>query len=244
MGLLLRSRLTLDVHGAEDIGGPSGPVVIAANYASPADPLLVLAALPRAWRRGLVVCLPADGVPSARGRWRPWRRTVEVGGETGRTTAGVLEDALSNERSVLSFPENARSRDGYLGTFRPEIVAVPLRRGVPVLPVGLRGSYAAVPDDTQWPFPRPVNKSRPRVSVRLGAPLRAEAGESAAGFATRLEAEVRRLIAEDASSWWQTQRVPDLDTEPVPSSSWRRIWEQTESPTAGGRPRRPKIWRS
>ncbi len=237
--LLLRSRLTLDVHGADELGEPPGPVVIAANYASPADPLLVLAALPRAWRRGVVVCLPADRSRSTRRLWRPARRAVDVGGDTGRTAAGVLADALADDRSVLSFPEDARSRDGFLGSFRPEIVAVPLRRGVPVLPVGLRGSYAAVPDDTRWPL-----RGRPRVSVRLGAPLRGEAGEPAADFALRLEQEVRRLIAEDASSWWDTQRNADADTVAVPSSSWRRIWEQTEAPTAGGRPRRPKIWRA
>ncbi len=243
VGLLLRSRLNVDVHGGDEIGTPPEQVVIAANYASPADPLLVLTALPRAWRHRLVVCVPADLPPlHPRRFWRPLRRTVLVGGNTDRTAAGALEDALAEDRSALCFPEDARSRDGFLGTFRSEILAVPMRRGVPVLPVGLRGSYAAVPDDTRWPLR--LAAGRPRISVRFGTPVRAEAGESSQAFAARVEQEVRRLIAEDASSWWDTQRNHDEDTAPVPDASWRRIWEHTESPTAGGRPRRPKIWRS
>lgn len=238
--LLLRSRLTLDVHGAEELGEPTGPVLVAANHASPADAQLVLAALPRSWRRELMVCLPAD--VERRRRWTPVRRSVVIGSDTGRTAVGVLEELLGQDRSVLCFPEDARSRDGYLGTFRPEILAVAQQRGLPVLPVGLRGAYAAVPDDS--PLPLRIRPGRPRVSVRIGTPTRSVAGESAVDFAARVEQEVRRLIAEDASSWWDTQLL--LESEPVaaPGSSWRRIWEQTEAPTAGGRPRRPKIWRS
>ena len=235
--LLLRSRLTLDVHGADELGTRPGPLVVVANYASPADARLVLAALPRRLRTGLVVCLPPDA--GRRRSWLPLGRTVEVGGSTGRTAADVIEEALSQGRSVLCFPEDIRSRDGFLGTFRPEIVDVPRRRGVPVLPSGIRGSYAAVPDDSR----RPV-RGRPRVSVRFGGLTRAAAEELPEAFAGRLEQEVRRLIAEDASSWWETQLSAGPATVEVPGSSWRRIWEQTEAPTAGGRPRRPKIWRS
>ena len=237
IGPLLRSRLTLDVHGVDELGTRAGPLVVVANYASPADARLVLAALPRRRRHRLVVCLPPDA--GRRPTWVPPGRTVEVGETSGRTAAEVVEQALADGRSVLCFPEDVRSRDGFLGTFRPEIVDVPLRRGVPVLPTGLRGSYAAVPDDSR----RPV-RGRPRVSVRFGNLTRGAAGESAEAYAVRLEQEVRRLIAEDASSWWQTQLDPGPATVEVPGSSWRRIWEQTEAPTAGGRPRRPKIWRS
>lgn len=145
-----RSRLTLDVHGAAELGDPSGPAVIVANYASPADPLLVISALPRAWRRRLVVCLPQpDSSEPAPRRWRPPGRTVLVGAGTGRTAAGVLDDVLAGHGSVLCFPEDARSRDGFPGAFRPEILGVAVRRGVPVVPVGLRGSYAAVPDEAR-----------------------------------------------------------------------------------------------
>ena len=44
--IMLRSRLTLDVHGADELPDRTGPTMIVANFASPADPALVLTALP------------------------------------------------------------------------------------------------------------------------------------------------------------------------------------------------------
>lgn len=237
--VMLRTRLTLDIQGADELGNPTGPTLIVANFASPADPALVLTALPGRWRRDTTVALPAD-TPRW---WRPPRRTVLLR-ETLRkslhkTTAEAIGDLLDQGRHVVCFPEGQRSRDGFLAPFRVEIAGVAVDRGVPVLPVGLRGSYAAVPADARWP-----EAGRPRVSVRIGAPRRPEAGELAAALGIRWHDEVRRLIEEDASSWWATQRNADSLAIAPPSASWRRIWEQTQAPTAGGRPRRAKIWRS
>jgi hypothetical protein len=62
---------------------------------------------------------------------------------------------------------------------------------------------------------------------------------------------VADLIAEDATTWWQVQLLaghPSAErvgaAAPVPEARWRRIWQQSEEPTAGGRPRRARIWRS
>ncbi len=237
--IMLRTRLTLDVHGADELPDRTGPTVIVANFASPADPALVLTALPERWRLGTTVTLPAD-IPRW---WRPIRRTVllreSLRTTLHHTTSEQIADLLDRGRTVVCFPEGQRSRDGFLAPFRVEIAGLAVERGVPVLPVGLRGSYAAIPADARWPV-----RGRPRVSVRLGTPRRPEAGESAAALATRLHDEVRRLVEEDASSWWATQRNADGRNVAPPTASWRRIWEQTQAPTAGGRTRRPKIWRS
>ncbi len=237
--IMLRSRLTLDIHGADELPDRTEPAMIVANFASPADPALVLSALPTRWRLDTSVILPED-TPRW---WRPPRRTVLLR-ETLRTTlhktAGeTVARLLDQGRNVLCFPEGERSRDGFLAPFRVEIARVAVDRDVLVLPVGLRGSYAAVPEEARWPV-----SGRPRVSVRLGTPRRPETGESAAGFASRLHDEVRRLIEEDASTWWATQRNAESPAAVPPSASWRRIWEQTQASTAGGRARRSKIWRS
>jgi 1-acyl-sn-glycerol-3-phosphate acyltransferase len=238
--LVLRTRLTLDVHGAAELGDPREPVLIVANYASPADPALVLAGLPARWRSRTAVVLPNESPGELPRWWRPRRAISAAPADDGRPDrlADRLADRLGDGRHLLCFPEGVRSRDGFLAPFRADVAEIAIARQVPVVPVGIRGSYAAVPEDARWPGP-----GRPRVSVRFGPRIRAEAGESADSLAGRLHDEVRRLIEEDASSWWVTRRNAERPRVPPPTSSWRRIWEQTQAPTAGGRPRRAQIWR-
>ncbi|THJ64937.1 1-acyl-sn-glycerol-3-phosphate acyltransferase, partial [Candidatus Frankia alpina] len=47
----------------------------------------------------------------------------------------------------------------------------------------------------------------PQVTVRFGRPLRAAPGEDVRAFTARLAAEVDRLCAEDATSWWDATRA-------------------------------------
>jgi 1-acyl-sn-glycerol-3-phosphate acyltransferase len=234
--LVLRTRLTLDVHGAAELGDPGEPVLIVANYASPADPSLVLAGLPASWRARTAVVVP-DELPRW---WRPRRAISAKPGDDGLPDrlADRVADRLGDGRHLLCFPEGVRSRDGFLAPFRTDAAEIAIARQLAVVPVGIRGSYAAVPEDARWPEP-----GRPRVSVRFGPRIRAEVGESAGRLAGRLHDEVRRLIEEDASTWWVTRRNAEQPAVPPPTSSWRRIWAQTQAPTAGGRPRRAQIWR-
>jgi hypothetical protein len=53
---------------------------------------------------------------------------------------------------------------------------------------------------------------------------------------------VKQLLAEDATSWWQTQRGTVEMAEP-PAASWRRIWLQSDPPVEGGKPPELQIWR-
>jgi 1-acyl-sn-glycerol-3-phosphate acyltransferase len=234
--VLLRSRLTLDVHGADELADRSEPTMVVANFASPADPDLVLLTLPASWRSRSVVVVPEET-----SRW--WRPVRIIGRRaviaSPQQPGEQIATLLAAGHHVLCFPEGRRSRDGFLAPFRAEFADVAVDHRVPVVPVGIRGSYAAVPEDARWPV-----RGRPRVSVRLRSPMRPLAGESAGGFASRMHDEVRRLIEEDASSWWATQRNAESRDLAPPASSWRRIWAQTQAPTAGGRPRRSKIWRT
>ncbi|HEY5846572.1 MAG TPA: lysophospholipid acyltransferase family protein [Microlunatus sp.] len=230
--VVLRSRLTLDRHGADTLGEPDGPTLIVANLSSPADPALVRLALPRRWRGQTAAVLPA---PAHERWWRSFRRTEALGPDGGKVVAELLRDGWN----VLVFPEGERSRDGFLAPFRADLVAAAAGEAERVLPVGIRGSYAAVPEGARWPV-----RGRPRVSVRLGTPRPPTADETAEQLALRLQEDVQRLIEEDASSWWATQRNLGGRALAPPGSAWRRIWEQTKAPAAGGKPRRAKIWRA
>jgi len=49
-------------------------------------------------------------------------------------------------------------------------------------------------------------------------------------------------LAEDAASWWRTQRGTAGVPEP-PAASWRRIWQQSDPPVKGGKLPELHIWR-
>lgn len=221
---VLRAGLRLDVGGLEEVTGLSGPVVFVANHASGLDTALVLEALPV--RRRMRTGVAGSGTDLGEGVWR-----------AGDSAADVLDAGWS----VLMFGDGEPSADGYPGDFTPYAATLAIEHRVPVLPVGIRGSFAAMPRGEAWP-----RRTRTRVSVRFGPPLVAVGEESAAAYTERIAAAVRQLIAEDETTWWQSRRPADPAPDavaPPPPGSWRRIWEQSQSPRPGGQAKRPKIWR-
>ena len=137
------------------------------------------------------------------------------------------------------FPEGTRSTDGFPGRFKLGAAWLAVQHQVPVIPVGLRGTYAAMPRGSSWPV-----RGRPRVSVRYGAPIKPAAGDTVRGLAPRISAAVAALVAEDATSWWDVQRAPQPTAIDPPPGSWRRTWQQSTPPAEGGRSHSSTIWRS
>ncbi len=237
---LVRSQLSLDVHGVEVLAGLGGPALIVANHSSHLDTPVLVSTLPAHRRRTVAVAAAADYFFDA---W--WRacgsavifNTLPIGRSTGEPSPAPAE-LLGAGWSLIVYPEGTRSRDGFLGPFDQAVGRLAIDTQVPVVPVGLRGTYAAMPRGQAWPA-----RGRPRVSVRYGTPLRPAPGQSPEQFAAATAAAVQRLIDEDATSWWATQRAAGTRPEAPPAASWRRIWQQTETPDAGGQPRPTKIWR-
>src|SRR5439155_20045498 len=114
-----------------------------------------------------------------------------------------------------------------------------LRHGVPVVPIAIRGSFAAMPRGRGWPVP-----GRPAVTVRLGDPLHAADGEGPRELGARIEAAVARLLDEDATTWWEATRRAAEGRTPSPAgpdaAPWRRVWAQTAPPAVRSHRR---VWR-
>jgi 1-acyl-sn-glycerol-3-phosphate acyltransferase len=94
-----------------------------------------------------------------------------------------------------------------------------------------------MPRGSHWPVP-----GRPRVSVRYGQPIVPLPTEATREFAPKIFDAVKQLLTEDAATWWRTQRGAADVPEP-PASSWRRIWQQSDSPVKGGKSPEVQIWR-
>lgn len=226
---LVWNQTRVGVHGTDYLDGLRGPVVFVSNHASHLDAPLVLGALPPRWRDRLAVGAAADYFFDAR-----WRAAVTAiafnafpverhGGKRVTSTARAL---LDDGWSLLLFPEGTRSPDGWMDRFRHGAARLCLERGIPAVPLVIRGSYAAMPRGRKWPRP-----GRPPVSVRFGPPLYPVEGEYARAFSGRLAAAVARLWDEEDTSWWTSlRRAADGETRHPTgpdAPEWRRVWESS-----------------
>jgi 1-acyl-sn-glycerol-3-phosphate acyltransferase len=78
-------------------------------------------------------------------------------------------------KSVLIFPEGARTEDGDMHPLKPGIHLVIKRAQVPIIPVGIAGAYDAWPIWRPYPILAPLflPAGKATISVALGQPLEA-----------------------------------------------------------------------
>ena len=239
---LLRSQTAPEVSGLDVLAGVEPPVVFVANHSSHLDTPLILCSLPDRWRRRTAVAAAADYFFDT--WWRAAGSAIAFntfpierrGGSLSSTPGELLRDGWN----VVVYPEGTRSRDGWVARFRLGAAWLATEHAVPVVPVAIRGAFAAMPRGSGWPRP-----GRPPVSVRFGRAVRPAADESPRSLAPRVTSAMAQLLDEDASSWWEAQRRAAAGRTPDPGgpdvATWRRVWEQSEPPrVAAGR---EPIWR-
>jgi 1-acyl-sn-glycerol-3-phosphate acyltransferase len=242
LGPLVRRETAVDVQGRDVFDGIEGPVIIVANHSSHLDTALLLTTLPVEWQRRVTVGAAADYFFDA---W--WRAVgsalafatfpIERHGIGLSTTPSKL---LAAGWSIVMFPEGTRSPDGWTRRFRPGAAALAAAHRVPIVPVGLSGSYAAMPRGRNWPGP-----DRPPVHVRFGRPLRARDSEDVLDFNERVRRSIGALLDEDRTTWYAAARRAADGTTPDSAgpevAGWRRVWESTAGPAprAGAR----RAWR-
>ncbi len=139
-----------------------GPCILAANHTSYIDPIVLWIACPRHVRfivdraqylRPLVhwVAARAEAIPV----------------ENDPRDLGSLRRAFTalRENAVLGiFPEGGRSDDGGLKPGKPGAALLALRAGVPLVPAGIIGAFAAYSRHHRFPRPGPL-------LIRFGEPL-------------------------------------------------------------------------
>jgi 1-acyl-sn-glycerol-3-phosphate acyltransferase len=150
-------------------------VILAANHASNADPVVLGAILtPRLGRRmhwlakREIFDWPIVGWMARNGGIHPVdRSTADV--EAYRMARRILDEG----HVLVAFPEGTRSPDGALQAARDGLAVLALRTGAPIVPI------AIVDSDRRWPKGRKLPRPGGRVVFRVGQPFRV--GESDAG---------------------------------------------------------------
>lgn len=153
-------------HEGRDHVPASGGALLCANHQSFLDIPLV------AHATGRHVCFVARE-SLARSRPLAWlmRRCGAVLVRRGAADRSAMREMVRHLELgdlVTIFPEGTRSPDGSLGEFRMGALLAARKAGVPIVPVGIRGTVEAWPRDLRLPRPR-------RVAVRFGRPVDANA---------------------------------------------------------------------
>src|SRR5690606_4486712 len=186
-----------------------------ANHSSHLDTPLIVCSLPRRFADRLAVGAAADYFFDA--RWRAvtsalFFNTFPVERHGQRRLRSLAVDLLDEGWNLLLFPEGTRWEDGGMGAFKTGTAQLCVSRGVPVVPVALRGAYAAMPRGRNWPVP-----GRPRVAVRYGRPLYPAPGEGFRELRERMTRAVARLAAEEDLGWYESMLAATRQTLPVPT---------------------------
>ena len=177
--------LPLRVGGLEHLDG-AGPFVIVANHASYLDGFVLMSIVPGAacyvvkreladqfFARVLLKRLGAEFVE-------------RFDAQRGAEDADRLQQVVRQGRSVVFFPEGTLTRMPGLQSFRMGAFMVAAQAGVPVVPVGIRGTRSVLRSD-QW-FPR-----RGALRVLIGEPIIPSGRDWAAAIALRTAARQQVL---------------------------------------------------
>jgi 1-acyl-sn-glycerol-3-phosphate acyltransferase len=184
-----------------------------------------------------------------------------------RRLRSLAAELVDDGWSLLLYPEGTRSEDGWMNPFRVGAAHLCVTKGLPVVPIAISGSYAAMPRGSGWPQP-----GRPRITIRYGRPLYPAEGDKAGDFRRRMAEAVARLAAEEELGWYGALRAaadgtlevpgygsaqaatpPAITSGPAPAAlaltargaqmaRWRRIWASTKPAsgvTRAGTRRRP-----
>ena len=178
--VVARSVVRLRIEGSMDAIPREGPVILAANHASNADPVVIGAWLtPRLGRRihwlgkRELFEWPVVGWVAAHGGVHPVdRSTADL--EAFRLARRILDEG----HVLMVFPEGTRSPDGVLQDAKDGVAMLALWTGAPIVPIGMGDT------DRFWPRGRAIPHVGRRIVMRIGSPFRV-ADEIPAGLDRR-----------------------------------------------------------
>ena len=157
-----------EVVGLENLADLNPPLILAANHSSHMDTPLILNSLPKELRHRTLVAAASDYFFSSRmlGLFVslavgaiPMDRRV-----ASKQTMDKVDQLLEQNWCLVIYPEGSRTVDGQLYRGKTGIARLALSARAPIVPVGIVGTYNAMPAGRSWPTPG-------HVQVRFGKPL-------------------------------------------------------------------------
>src|SRR6266851_6173480 len=185
MGVYMRLYHRLEMLDGENLP-PTGPAIIALNHASLLDvpALMVCDPYPDT---ATVVKASMFRLPMISWALRHWY-AIPVERE-GRDSTGVraMLGILRAGRVLAVAAEGRRTRSGRLEAINPVLARIAASSGVPIVPVGISGSFQALPPGAVFPRPH-------KILVRIGHPFIFEPHTDAQAAAERIRTEIAALL--------------------------------------------------
>jgi 1-acyl-sn-glycerol-3-phosphate acyltransferase len=185
LGAYLRLYHRMEVEGFENVP-PRGPAIVVVNHASLLDVPVLMVADPYP-DTATIVKASMFNMPLVSWFLRQWGAIpVERQGRDSSSVRSML--GVLRAGGVMAIAaEGTRTRNGHLGPINPVLARIAAGADVPVLPVGIRGSYEAMPPGAKLPRPK-------KIVVRVGKPFRFDKGTDATGAAERIRSEIAALL--------------------------------------------------
>jgi 1-acyl-sn-glycerol-3-phosphate acyltransferase len=181
----MRTYHRLEEVGAEHLP-PSGPAIVLVNHASLLDvpALMVLDPYPNTV---FIAKASLFEVPFVGWLIHQWGAIAVE--RQGRDSTGVrtLLKALHEGKVLAVAAEGRRTRTGRLEAINPVLARISASVDVPLVPVGIGGSFEALPPGARFPRPR-------KLVVRVGEPFQIARGTSAAEAAQRIQDRIAALL--------------------------------------------------
>lgn len=187
--ILAASGVTVKVEGLENIARDR-PYIFAANHQSQFDIFAMQGCFDLDFRwlaKKELFQIPLFG------RAMQLAGYIAIDRSHGREALKSLKEAaqrIAAGTSVILFPEGTRSLDGKLHDFKSGGMVLAIKAGVPVVPVGISGTYEILPKGKLLAKPG-------RVIIRVGTPIATKEFTAAQKheLAARIHSEVARLIS-------------------------------------------------
>jgi 1-acyl-sn-glycerol-3-phosphate acyltransferase len=213
LGTYMRVWHDVEVHGTELLP-PHGPALMVCNHASLIDTAALMGADPYP-DSTTVVKASMFRVPIVRQVLHAWGAIpVE---RSGHDVGGLrrLLAALNEGRVVGLAAEGRRTRSGHLERIHPVVARLAAVADVPIIPVGISGSFQALPAGA-W-FPR-----RHKITVRVGTPFRLASGTTGEEAARGIGEAIAALLAAEQQPISQPQELEKPASSVLAHASGRR----------------------
>jgi 1-acyl-sn-glycerol-3-phosphate acyltransferase len=185
LGPYLRIYHHLEIRGTENIP-PRGPALVVVNHASLLDVpvLMVLDPFPDTQTLVKASLFKVPGIGWLLAQWG----AIPVERQ-GRDSSGVraMLQVLRSGGVMAVAAEGRRTRSGHLEAINPVLARIATNAEVPILPVGIGGTWEALPPGKL--LPRPA-----KILVRVGPTFQLERGTDTEAAAQRIRDALAALL--------------------------------------------------